>query len=116
MARITPQVLNDRLADHGCPGSIAVGSPAWFAWLEQARLFTFRGPAGMFTARREQRARGGAYWRAYRTVGGRQRRAYLGRSTDLTPTRLWAVAVQLTADLPTQPPQDKPPPGAVTPV
>ena len=116
MARTTPQVVNDRLTDHGGPGSIVVGSPAWFAWLDQARLFTFRSTAGTFTARQERRARGGAYWRAYRTIGGRQRRAYLGRSADLTPARLWAVAVQLTADLPMQSPQDKPLPAAVTPI
>jgi LuxR family transcriptional regulator, maltose regulon positive regulatory protein len=115
MARTTPQVVNDRLTDHGGLESIAVGSPAWFTWLEQARVFTFRSTAGTFTARQERRERGGAYWRAYRTIRGRQHRAYLGRSADLTPARLWAAAVQLIADLPTQPPQDKPLPGAVTP-
>ena len=116
MARTTPQVVNDMLTDHGGPESIVVGSPAWFAWLEQARLFAFRSTAGTFTARQEGRARGGAYWRAYRTIGGRQRRAYLGRSADLTLARLWAVAAQLTADLPAQRPHDQPLPGAVTPV
>src|SRR6476661_370448 len=85
----------------------------WLAWLEQARLFTFRCTAGTFTARHERRARGGAYWRAYRTIGGHQRRAYLGRSADLTPARLWAVATQLAADIAMQPPQDAPTPGAV---
>ncbi len=113
MARTTPQVLHDRLTEHGGPESIVVGSLAWFAWLEQARLFTFRSPAGTFTARQERRTGGGAYWRAYRTIGGRQHRAYLGRSADLTPARLWAVAVQLTAEIPTQPPQDQPQPRAV---
>src|ERR1051325_1502165 len=88
MARTTPQVVNDRLTDHGGPESIVVGGPAWFAGLERARLFAFRSIAGTFTARQERRARGGAYWRAYRTIGGRPRRGYLGRSADLTPTRL----------------------------
>src|SRR5688572_19837875 len=115
MTRTTPHIVHDRLTDHGGAEAIVVGSPAWFAWLEQARLFTFRSTAGTFTARQERRARGGAYWRAYRTIGGRQRRAYLGRSADLTPARLWAVAAQLAADLPTQPPQDEPLPAAVAP-
>ncbi len=103
MARTTPQVVEDRLTDHGAANSVAVGSPAWFTWLEQASRFAFRDPAGTFTARHEKHGRS-AYWRAYRTVGGRQRRAYLGRSADLTPERLRAVAVQLAADLPDREP------------
>src|SRR5258705_4855304 len=100
MARTTPQVEHDLLAGHGGAAPIAVGSPAWFAWLEQASLFAFRSGAGGFTARREGRARGGGYWRAYRTVAGRQRRAYLGRATDLTIERLHAAASQLAGDAP----------------
>src|SRR5689334_23739893 len=98
MARTTPQVVNDRLTDPAGPESIVVGSPAWFAWLERSKGFSFRGPTGTFTARRELRERGDGYWRAYRTVDGRQRRAYLGRSADLTPERLRAVAAHLDAD------------------
>jgi LuxR family maltose regulon positive regulatory protein len=95
MARTTPQVEHDLLSGHGGAAPIAVGSPAWFAWLEQSRLFAFRSGAGSFTARREGRARGGGYWRAYRTVAGRQQRAYLGRAIDLTSERLHAAAAQL---------------------
>src|SRR5689334_11657976 len=97
MARTTPQVADGRLTGHGSSETLAVGSPDWFAWLEQATSFAFRDPAGTFTARREAHGRG-AYWRAYRTIAGRQRRAYLGRSTDLTTERLRAVAAQLAAD------------------
>ena len=100
MARTTPQVEHDLLFGHGGAAPIAVGSPAWFAWLDQARLFAFRSGAGGFTARREGRARGGGYWRAYRTVAGRQRRAYLGRAADLTIERLRAAAIQLAGDVP----------------
>src|SRR5436305_9971215 len=100
MARTTPQVEHDLLAGHGGAAPIAVGSPAWFAWLEQASLFAFRSSAGGFTARRESRARGAGYWRAYRTVAGRQRRAYLGRAADLTIERLQAAAIQLSGDAP----------------
>ena len=95
MARTTPQVEHDLLSGHGGAAPIAVGSPAWFAWLEQSHLFAFRSSAGSFTARREGRARGGGYWRAYRTIAGRQRRAYLGRAADLTSERLHAAAIQL---------------------
>src|SRR5262245_37853633 len=107
MARTTPQVVNERLTGHGAASPVAVGSPAWFSWLEQASHFAFRDPAGTFTARREAHGRG-AYWRAYRTVGGRQRRAYLGRSADLTPERLRAVAAQLAADPPLREPSPAP--------
>jgi LuxR family maltose regulon positive regulatory protein len=96
MARSTPEVIDNVLSGHGAE-PIAVGSPAWYAWLEAATVFAVRG-AGGFTARREGRARGGEYWRAYRTVAGRQRRAYLGRSADLTPARLREAAAQLAGE------------------
>ncbi|MEO7910297.1 MAG: hypothetical protein ABIV47_11670, partial [Roseiflexaceae bacterium] len=95
MARTTPLVQHNLLSGHGGAALIAIGSPAWFTWLEQSSLFAFRSEAGSFTARREGRARGGGYWRAYRTVAGHQRRAYLGRTTDLTSERLHAAATQL---------------------
>jgi ATP/maltotriose-dependent transcriptional regulator MalT len=115
MARTTPQVERDLLSGHDGATPIAVGSPAWFAWLEQASLFAFRSGAGGFTARREGRARGGGYWRAYRTVAGRQRRAYLGRATDLTIERLHAAAIQLAGDAPEPAAShESPPPPAST--
>ena len=76
---------------------LAVGSPAWFAWLgdDAARSFSFRSPAGAYTARKERRQRGGAYWVAYRTAAGRQHKVYLGKAEDLTPERLAEVAAAL---------------------
>ena len=46
---------------------IPLDTPAWFAWLEHAATFAFTGPSGHFTARKERQARGGGYWKAYRT-------------------------------------------------
>ena len=42
---------------------VVVGSPAWFDWLadDSAQSFSFRFPAGNYTARKERRQRGGAY-------------------------------------------------------
>ena len=79
--------------------SLVVGSRAWFAWLDADtnRSFSYRSPDGRYTARKERRQRGGDYWVAYRTVRGRQHKRYLGRSEDLTSTRLRAVAVALAA-------------------
>ena len=96
MARI-PSVTNG-LLDIGA-AVLAVGSPAWFAWLadDAARSFSFRSPQGSYTARKERRRRGGAYWVAYRTAGGRQHKVYLGRAEELTPGRLSEAAVALAA-------------------
>ena len=76
----------------GGAAGLAVGSPAWFAWLadDAARSFSFRSPAGTYTARKERRQRGGAYWVAYRTAAGRQHKVYLGKAEELTPERLAA--------------------------
>src|SRR6266542_257931 len=100
MAHLTPHVeqgtltLSERDAEH----TIAVGSPAWFSWLETATAFTFASSYGTFTARRERASsgRGGWYWRAYQHRAGTRRRAYLGKAAELTLERLYAVAASLT--------------------
>ena len=81
----------------GGVAGLAVGSPGWFAWLadDAARSFSFRSPAGAYTARKERRQRGGAYWVAYRTAAGRQHKVYLGKAEDLSLERLEAAAAAL---------------------
>src|SRR5262245_61135518 len=81
----------------GDEAGLDVGSPAWFAWLagDLARSFSFRSPAGTYTARKERRQRGGAYWVAYRTAAGRQHKVYLGKAEQLTPERLDEAAATL---------------------
>src|SRR6476619_6223059 len=76
---------------------ITVDTPAWFAWLEHATTFAFTSPLGCFTARKERQARGGGYWKAYRTVHGTLHRAYLGKAQDLTLERLNRAATTLAA-------------------
>jgi LuxR family transcriptional regulator, maltose regulon positive regulatory protein len=78
---------------------VVVGSPAWFVWLaaDSSRSFSFRSPAGDYTARKERKQRGGAYWVAYRTAAGRQHKKYLGTAADLTPEHL-ADAVAALAE------------------
>ena len=119
MARASAQVHGATLvvAAHDAP--IAVGTAAWFAWLETATAFGFTSPSGSFSARKERRARGGWYWKAYRTANGRLHRAYLGKTEDLTLDRLNHAASALasasarphvdTAALP-------PPPAVATPL
>jgi LuxR family transcriptional regulator, maltose regulon positive regulatory protein len=99
MAHPTPHVeqgtltLSERDAEH----RIAVGSPAWFTWLETATAFTFASSHGTFTARRERSSsrRGDWYWRAYQHRAGTRRRAYLGKAAELSLERLQTVAAQL---------------------
>src|SRR5919206_1266861 len=76
---------------------ITVDTPAWFAWLEHATTFAFTGPFGHFTARKERQARGGGYWKAYRTSQGTLHRVYLGKAQDLTLDRLNQAAATLGA-------------------
>ena len=88
---------------------LVVGSGDWFGWLagDSARSFSFRSPAGAYTARKERRQRGGVYWVAYRTAAGRQHKVYLGRPDDLTPERLAEAAAALAVRI------DRASPGSV---
>jgi LuxR family maltose regulon positive regulatory protein len=98
MARTTARVDGATLvlpADDASP--IPLDTPAWFAWLEHATTFAFTSPLGRFTARKEQQARGGGYWKAYRTSHGTLHRVYLGKAQDLTLDRLNQAAATLAA-------------------
>jgi DNA-binding SARP family transcriptional activator/tetratricopeptide (TPR) repeat protein len=77
--------------------SIGVGSPAWFAWLDNAihSSFSYRTDLGSITIRRE-RKRNGWYWYAYRAINNKLHKIYLGKSDELTAERLRDVATTLT--------------------
>src|SRR5918998_6122648 len=99
MARMTPRVDGTRLVGRAGDGEeILVGSSGWYNWLETITTFAFVSDRGRFTARKEQRGRTGWYWKAYRRRAGRLYQAYLGRSADLTPGRLDAVAAELAGE------------------
>lgn len=85
------------------PGDARVwlDTPAWFAWLEAATTTRFAYPLvdpakgyiiGVLTIRKERRARGDAYWTAYRRDGAHVRKGYLGRTRAVTQARLGALA------------------------
>src|SRR5215472_7457066 len=78
-------------------------SPAWFGWIEQVSSFAFAGQCGHYTARKENRARGEAYWYAYLGVGQKLNKKYLGTSRELTLARLEEVAARLATPAPEQP-------------
>src|SRR5260370_15291527 len=64
----------------------------WGGWLESISAFSFQGQQGHLTVRKEVRPRGDQYWYAYRRVGPRMAKKYLGRSVDLTLGRLEEIA------------------------
>src|SRR5436305_7101988 len=76
--------------------TVTPGEQAWFAWLDTVPSFTFQGQQGQLTARKESRQRGEQYWYAYRRVGQRLTKKYLGRTTDFTVARLEETAALLT--------------------
>ena len=69
---------------------IAVASPAWFTWLDNASIFYYHCDQSTFTARKQPR-RGKMYWYAYARQSSVLRCVYIGRSEDLTTECLQAV-------------------------
>ncbi len=98
MARSIPKardgVLQASTAEGISLDPIAIGTAAWYDWLEQHRSFSFETDHLTFTARKEQRP-GGWYWYAYRRSQGKLRAAYLGKSEELTLERLTMAALTL---------------------
>src|SRR6266480_2399910 len=109
MRQLTARVRDGALSLGGSAPEhvIAVGGSAWQGWLEEPSntVFGFEHLASRFTARRELQ-RGHWYWYAYRRRGGRLRKAYLGRSSDLTLERLTEVAGGLE-DAAVEPPRGR---------
>ena len=86
--------------------SIRLDSPAWWAWLERPSTRSFAYPiydrqvgyiCGFLTVRKETRLRGSHYWAAYHRTGGRLRKLYLGRTSQLTQQHLEASAERFLA-------------------
>src|SRR5215217_3399607 len=101
MARRIPHVANGVLHAQERSGApeIMVDSSAWAAWLEDiaTHSFSFEGPGGTFTARKERRSGSNEeYWSAYRKQGGKLRKVYLGKAEKLTLARLNEAAARLT--------------------
>ncbi len=97
MAWKTPLATAGMLHEPLGADDIELGSPAWYAWLadETHRSFHFTHPSGGFTARKERKQRGQAYWVAYRQVHSKLYKAYLGKSEQLTEARLGAASEAL---------------------
>jgi predicted ATPase/DNA-binding CsgD family transcriptional regulator len=105
MTHPIPTVRNGTLHEHieEVPSIdvIEVGSNAWYTWLENHSTFRCDHPSSSFTARKEQRS-GGWYWYAYRRHAGRLRTVYVGRTAELSVTRLEEIAADLAGVIGTQ--------------
>src|SRR5215210_1520240 len=100
MTRRIPHVADGVLHAQEQSGTpeIMVDSPAWAEWLEDraTHSFSFEGPSGTFTARKERRSGGEEeYWSAYRKRSIKLRKVYLGKAEKLTLARLDEVAARL---------------------
>jgi hypothetical protein len=110
MAGTTPRVWlvawgGERQAEvQSCDPSepaIRLDTPAWDSWLSLPSTTSFAYPIydeqvgyirGWMTVRKERRSRGSEYWVAYRRVGKRLCKLYLGRSNQVSQSRLGSAA------------------------
>src|SRR5438105_860414 len=75
------------------PG-VRLDSTEWSAWLDEQSSFRFETGQASFTVRREARL-GTWYWYAYRKRHGKLTSTYIGKSEEVTPARLNAIAEML---------------------
>ncbi len=72
---------------------IMTSQQLWEAWLNTITSFAFEDRwGGHCTIRKERLRRGDAYWYAYRSIRGRTKKRYLGKTNDLTLERLEEVS------------------------
>ncbi len=88
----TPWIRNNLLKQPG-QQAIAVGSSAWFAWLQNATTFCYHSPTTYtrVTLRKEKR-RHQFYWYAYLKRDLKLHNIYVGKTETLTVARLQQVA------------------------
>jgi hypothetical protein len=98
----TPLIEAGLLMEPACASTIALDSAEWFAWVanEQNCSFHYRHAEGEFTARKERKQRGHAYWVAYRQFKNRLYKRYLGKPDALTAAHLMAVAAEISGACP----------------
>jgi len=86
--------------------AIRLDTPEWEKWLEAPTSSSFAYPVydrrlgyirGWMTVRKERRSRGGHYWIAYRRVGKRLCKLYLGRSVQIGQSQLGLAAARFLA-------------------
>lgn len=96
--KTTPLVMSGYLyTENPETTGIKLSEPAWYAWLLDAETFYFESWGnGNFSARKQAHRRG-YFWYAYKRVGGRLVKRYLGDDKALTRDRLEAIAKDFAA-------------------
>ncbi len=94
----TPAVISGVLYtnDENTTG-IRLSEAAWGMWLEDASSFYFEAGPGSFSARKERQRRG-FFWYAYKRVGGRLLKRYLGQRQAVTLARLNLLAAAFAVE------------------
>jgi hypothetical protein len=104
MAQTTPKVRDNQLyLAHDSEPLCLVESPAWFAWLQQARAFRYysqqrhnvsrgHGPLLAPISLRQEKRRRGYLWYAYRRSYRILHKRYVGKSEALTKVKLEQMA------------------------
>ncbi|GHO41879.1 LuxR C-terminal-related transcriptional regulator [Ktedonospora formicarum] len=78
---------------------ITHANSAWKEWLNGITSFAFENQSGVHcTIRKERLQRGDTYWYAYRSIEGRTKKRYLGRTADLSFERLEKISSLFSAD------------------
>src|SRR5262249_30302678 len=78
---------------------ITTSPGAWTKWLDGVSSFAFENRSGAhYTIRKERLQRGDAYWYAYRSIQGRTKKRYLGKTTDLSLELLEEISTHFTTE------------------
>lgn len=97
---------------HHAPSVFAINDASLTSWLPIIDAFHLKTRAGYnITVRKETKARGGLYWCAYKRVGNKLHKKYLGGDDKITLSRLETVArLFFVAPTPEPEPVRQPPP------
>jgi LuxR family transcriptional regulator, maltose regulon positive regulatory protein len=87
----TPVVKSGILYSEDENNGLRIDSPEWFAWVKNGATFYFEDRGLTYTARAEKR-RQGLSWYAFKKVGGKLHKRYIGRCEGLSRERLDDVA------------------------
>jgi hypothetical protein len=95
MIREVAEVRADKL--HLLDGdTLKLNNKIWFDWLEVNHTFHYRLKDWIiFQVRKEQIGRGKFYWWMYYQIDGKQKRMYLGKSSNLTSKLLFVKATEM---------------------
>jgi LuxR family maltose regulon positive regulatory protein len=78
---------------------ITTSPGAWTRWLDGVASFAFESRSGVHcTIRKERLRRGDAYWYAYRSIQGRTKKRYLGKTADLSFELLEEISTRFTTE------------------